>query len=141
MYKAVINTTNDDYIMHFNKNHSPHDGKFTTGDGDGDGVADDHHSGNRTNDGSVSSISTKSSKQPKTYGQTLKSKGTKKVIGGMGTMAVSTFLASSDNEIASGMGYLGLLVGAGVTGYGAYQWGKGRRAREMEEVMENMKKQ
>jgi hypothetical protein len=30
------------YLMHFNKNHSPKDGKFTSGDGDGDGITNDH---------------------------------------------------------------------------------------------------
>lgn len=30
------------YLVHFNKNHSSKDGKFTYGDGDGDGIADDH---------------------------------------------------------------------------------------------------
>lgn len=32
----------DDYLMHFNKNHSKANGQFVSGDGDGDGVADDH---------------------------------------------------------------------------------------------------
>lgn len=30
------------YLVHFNKNHSSKDGKFTYGDGDGDGIIDDH---------------------------------------------------------------------------------------------------
>lgn len=30
------------YLIHFNKNHSSKDGKFTYGDGDGDGITDDH---------------------------------------------------------------------------------------------------
>lgn len=40
-YKAVIET-NSGYLVHFNKNHSPTNGQFATGDGDGDGIADDH---------------------------------------------------------------------------------------------------
>lgn len=32
-----------DYLIHFNKNHSPKNGQFTSGDGDSDGVRDDHH--------------------------------------------------------------------------------------------------
>lgn len=43
MYKAVITTNNE--LMHFNKNHSHADGKFISGDGDGDGVVDDHREG------------------------------------------------------------------------------------------------
>ena len=31
-----------DYLVHFNKNHSPKNGQFTSGDGDGDGISDDH---------------------------------------------------------------------------------------------------
>ena len=40
MYKAVVTYSNE--LMHFNKNHSPANGQFTTGDGDGDGIVDDH---------------------------------------------------------------------------------------------------
>jgi len=35
-----------DYLVHFNKNHSSKNGQFTSGDGDGDGIADDHHNQN-----------------------------------------------------------------------------------------------
>lgn len=31
------------YLVHFNKNHSSKDGRFTSGDGDGDGIVNDHH--------------------------------------------------------------------------------------------------
>ena len=31
------------YLIHYNKNHSPKNGQFTSGDGDADGVKDDHH--------------------------------------------------------------------------------------------------
>ena len=31
-----------DYLVHYNKNHSPKNGQFTSGDGDGDGIANDH---------------------------------------------------------------------------------------------------
>ena len=31
------------YLCHFNKNHSPKNGQFTSGDGDGDNIRDDHH--------------------------------------------------------------------------------------------------
>lgn len=32
-----------DYLVHFNKNHSKKNGQFISGDGDSDGVADEHH--------------------------------------------------------------------------------------------------
>lgn len=31
------------YLIHFNKNHSKKNGQFISGDGDGDGTADEHH--------------------------------------------------------------------------------------------------
>lgn len=40
-YKYTFNN-DQNYLMHFNKNHSPKDGKFTSGDGDGDGQINDH---------------------------------------------------------------------------------------------------
>ena len=40
MYYAVKRDSN--YLMHFNKNHSKANGQFTSGDGDGDGIANDH---------------------------------------------------------------------------------------------------
>ena len=34
--------TYPDYLVHFNKNHSKTNGQFVSGDGDGDGVVNDH---------------------------------------------------------------------------------------------------
>lgn len=31
------------YLIHYNKNHSSKNGRFVSGDGDGDGILDDHH--------------------------------------------------------------------------------------------------
>lgn len=33
----------EDSLTHYNKNHSKANGQFTSGDGDGDGIVDDHH--------------------------------------------------------------------------------------------------
>lgn len=148
MYKAVINTTNDDYIMHFNKNHSPHDGKFTTGDGDGDGVADDHHSGKKDSSSKgyektplmrSKALPPKKSKLSKSsifktsafneykddngkidYGSYTKS-GVKKSIGALGAIGVGHFLSNSDNLVASGVGYVTEMAGFFGLGYGATQ--------------------
>ena len=46
MYKAVIN---DNYLCHYNKNHSKANGQFVSGDGDGDGIANDHAQRNKSN--------------------------------------------------------------------------------------------
>lgn len=41
MYRATFNSSA--FICHFNGNHSSKSGQFTSGDGDKDGVVDDHH--------------------------------------------------------------------------------------------------
>lgn len=41
-YKYTFNNDHN-YLAHFNKNHSKANGQFISGDGDGDGVVDDHH--------------------------------------------------------------------------------------------------
>jgi len=35
------------YLAHFNGNHSRHNGQFINGDGDNDGIIDDHHNYSR----------------------------------------------------------------------------------------------
>lgn len=47
-------TFNDNYLMHFNKNHSKANGQFISGDGDDDGVIDDHHNYSRNKIGDTS---------------------------------------------------------------------------------------
>lgn len=44
-------TFNDEhnYLVHFNKNHSTKNGQFVSGDGDGDGIIDDHHNQKSSN--------------------------------------------------------------------------------------------
>jgi len=39
MYKSVFN---DNYLCHYNQNHSKKNGQFVSGDGDGDGISNDH---------------------------------------------------------------------------------------------------
>ena len=36
------------YLIHFNQNHSPKNGQFIAGDGDGDGIIDDHRNQRKT---------------------------------------------------------------------------------------------
>ena len=48
-YKAVFN---DNSLCHYNKNHSSKNGQFISGDGDGDGIANDHaHRSEKSDDG------------------------------------------------------------------------------------------
>lgn len=42
------------YIAHFNKNHSPKDGKFTSGDGDGDGIINERKQYKRNKNKAIS---------------------------------------------------------------------------------------
>lgn len=44
-----------DYLVHFNGNHSSKNGRFTNGDGDNDGIVDDHHNYSR-NKGDLSDV-------------------------------------------------------------------------------------
>lgn len=37
-----MSTQYPNYLIHFNKNHSKANGQFVSGDGDGDGIANDH---------------------------------------------------------------------------------------------------
>lgn len=60
MYKATFNGSGE-YLVHFNKNHSSKNGQFTSGDGDGDGVADDHHNYAQNKKGKTSGSDTKKS--------------------------------------------------------------------------------
>ena len=58
-----------DYLIHFNRQHDPKTGKFVFGDGDGDGIANDHaHAGKK--DGMISRIgsSQKTSSGPSSGG-------------------------------------------------------------------------
>ena len=36
-----------DYLIHYNKNHNPKNGRFDFGDGDGDGIRNDHKNANK----------------------------------------------------------------------------------------------
>lgn len=56
-----------DYLMHFNKNHDKKSGRFSFGDGDGDGIRDDHSNQSKkqsTSDGSKKTIMISSPKNP-----------------------------------------------------------------------------
>ena len=57
-----------EYLMHFNKNHDKKSGRFSFGDGDGDGVRDDHSKQSKkqsTSDGSKKTIVVASPKNPR----------------------------------------------------------------------------
>lgn len=71
------------YIIHYNKNHSSKNGQFVSGDGDGDGIANDH--ANRR-------------KEPTHRGTKSMNTKSKKYIGSGATMfgAGSTMIAASE---------------------------------------------
>lgn len=146
MYKAVITTSNE--LRHFNKNHSRQNGQFISGDGDGDGIVDDHHSGKKSAVprgieklplAKTAERPPKKSKLSKSsvfkttalngymddngeidYGAFTKS-GVKKTIGALGAIGVGHFLSNSDNLVASGIGYVTEMLGFLGLGYGSTQ--------------------
>lgn len=69
MYKAVIN---DNYLCHYNKNHSKANGQFVSGDGDGDGIANDHANQNKKRSGVISGFEKDKAKLKKTRQKIIK---------------------------------------------------------------------
>lgn len=52
-YRYTFNGDHN-YLIHFNKNHSKANGQFISGDGDDDGIIDDHHNYSRNKKGDTS---------------------------------------------------------------------------------------
>lgn len=59
------------YLIHFNKNHSSRNGQFTNGDGDGDGIIDDHHNYSRNKVDGKYRLSVNPYKSGKNIGQAI----------------------------------------------------------------------
>lgn len=76
VYKAVFN---DNSLYHYNKNHSSKNGQFVSGDGDGDGITDDHaHRSERKKSGKyISGFETDKEKLKKTRQKIIKDQKTK----------------------------------------------------------------
>lgn len=147
-YKAVYSGGE---LFHINKKHDRL-GRFDTGDGDGDGIIDDHKNQRKEQSGRWSPItkpyqhSSAAAKTPKNSNKLPKSSifksssfaeykdsngkvdnkaytasGVKKLLGGIGGIAVGKFLQNSDNVIVSGVGFVTEYAGFFAVGYGGAQ--------------------
>ena len=110
------------YLIHFNKNHSKANGQFVSGDGDGDGIANDHAHRSKTN--SAEGRMEKGRKKMKT--------GAGLIWGSLGAAAVSGASAilgdAFDSEIAYGASIVSGLAAVGLSTIGASVYDTGRRA-------------
>lgn len=155
-YKAVVRS---DELYHFNKKHDRL-GRFDTGDGDGDGIADDHahRAGKRvfnaykkvTSNTSMVNYATQKAadtrketsartKKVKTPAQQKSSTGVKQLIGGLAMIPVGGFLMNSDNELAQAAGWLTGMSGLVISTVGAYNIDRGHRMRDTERAIDYFK--
>ena len=85
------------YLIHYNKNHSSKNGQFTSGDGDGDGIANDH---------AHRSKGTRNRRVDPTVNNHAFNRGRKNLhtgiglgIGGVAAASVSNFLKRAANNV------------------------------------------
>lgn len=148
MYQTNYST----YLVHFNKNHDSKNGQFTFGDGDADGISDDHSNQKKNrfgmsrgssnsnnvqkNQSNVVDISSRSNKKQKTPGQQLKSKGTKQMIaGGIGFVASSAAFTMSDDLVVKGAAWVAGLGSAVLFSVGAYNYERGDKQIDIERAI------
>lgn len=105
-----------EYLMHFNKNHDKKSGRFSFGDGDGDGIRDDHSNQSKKqskSDGSKKTLVVSSPKNPRNPFS-----GHKKTKIEVSDDAYKEVMkADTKHAIKRGTGYLlsgGALIAAGV---------------------------
>lgn len=90
-----------DYLVHYNKNHSKSNGQFTSGDGDGDGIVNDHANQYKKDHRAAANIKTNGKKFLK---RGLIMKGASTVL--LGTSFVSGYISGKipDNEAYGKLG-------------------------------------
>jgi hypothetical protein len=109
-----------DYLIHYNKNHSKANGQFVSGDGDGDGIANDHANQKKK------LLTWKYSTSTKEHAENTKNVGKRQISSGVALAAagsataflgkVMTMKADSDFMYYAGTG--AEFVGAFVAGSG-----------------------
>lgn len=119
---------NSNYLIHFNKNHDKR-GRFSIGDGDGDGTRDDHHA-----------------KQDETTSKKVKLKYDRAVLGvnyaldasliGLSTYNLAVGLITQ-NYAKAAIGGLGLAAGAV---YAGIDFVNTKRVLDAEKVLNNIEK-
>lgn len=84
------------YLIHYNKNHSKANGQFVSGDGDGDGIVNDH-----ANQRKSTSSTSRSKRQNGGYSNTESYKaGKKQLLKGFRIAAAGDLIAVSGNMLA-----------------------------------------
>lgn len=110
------------YLIHFNKNHSKANGQFVSGDGDGDGIVNDHAHRSKTHN--ADNRMEKGKKKMKT--------GAGLIWGSLGAAVASGASAiigdALDSEIAYGASIVTGLAAVGLSTVGAGIYDSGRRA-------------
>lgn len=117
-----------DYLIHYNKNHSKANGQFVSGDGDGDGIVNDHANGRKK-----APLLAIGKREQKYYNDSdisyKKKSNAADIIGGAAAMAVSALeTAFFVSAIREGDKLAASLLGTaiGVTGsVGASRLGRG----------------
>ena len=113
------------YLIHYNKNHSTKNGQFISGDGDGDGIINDHsHKSSNGSSGKVMS---------RQKARRIRNAGISLCAASVGLQAVNTVTSYAEigsnwvHDIATGISAAGLIVGATQTIRGAVSMGKASR--------------
>lgn len=113
------------YLIHFNKNHSSSTGQFISGDGDGDGVVNDHS--HRSGNGSSEKVmSRQKARRIRNAGISLCAASAGLHVANI----ASAYAGVGDDWVhatALGMSAAGLIVGATQTVRGAVSMGKASR--------------
>lgn len=113
-----------DYLIHYNKNHSAKNGQFTSGDGDGDGISNDHAHRSKKDGGRKTSASDHA-KNKKIYNS-----GKALLYTSLGTSALTIGLSAIADEtgsaVARGASWVSALADAAVFSVGTANYLRGR---------------
>lgn len=108
------------YLIHYNKNHSKANGQFTSGDGDGDGIVNDHANQRKSQSGRSNSDRLSGAIAD---AKRAKKKGLIWGLAGAGAVGTGSFLmelgSQSDNTALTVGGFLGAMAGIGAATAGS----------------------
>ena len=113
-----------DYLIHYNKNHSKANGQFTSGDGDGDGISNDHANQKKKDGGYSKTTGYQSGKK-----QLIR--GAIKNIAADATFATTYKLSKAleggngSNAVTSGMRFVGGVASIALSTSGLFDMVKG----------------
>lgn len=119
-----MNTQYPSYLIHYNKNHSKANGQFVSGDGDGDGIANDH-----ANDRKKKTAATYNEKIAKGGKRMGLGKGLiwGSVGGAAATGALSGLAEAFDSEIAAAASWVSALGTVALLSVGSSTYASGRK--------------